>query len=596
MIAAAALLAQPGFGSAQSAPSWSTFQESPQHNGVLNVSGPTTRTVANEWTLPSPVNAAAAVDGSGNAYVPDTDGNVYELSASNATAPIRTFAAGGPVYVSPALSADGSVLVVASNSGQVTEFKTSDGSKVWSVNIGGGATGPPVIASNGTVFVANGATVFALAGTDGSTVWKTSTPSGSVTAGLTLSLDGNTVYVPTSANQIVPLAASTGKTNGGGYYTAGKPDSAPAVDSTGTVYVTTGIGGGDIEAFSPSGTSSSPIWTFVTNATQPSRSTPAIANGLAVFGDDDQNVYGVSTTGHTATWVFKTAGPVSGSPAIATGNNMIYIGSQDGNVYALDTNGNQKWAYATGTPILASPALGNDHSLWIGSTSGVVYRFAAVQAPPPPSSTAPPSTTPTPTPTPPTTPTTTPTTLKLHVSGKVTPGKKETFTITTTPNTKVNIHVSFPNGDQIYRHVTSNASGVATYSFKVPASKITRTKHYAAVHIAVGAGATKKQITGKFGIKFAHIDVSAQPRSTKVGKTIQIYVHVGKNVKIQARLISANQHTVTLYGKCGRKGWAQMGFKVPSKLKGKGTTKVRVVARVNSRSPHYTTTTNFTIH
>ena|SRR5579875_2684527 len=597
VVAAAALLVRPGFGAAQSGPSWPTFQASAQHNGILNVTGPVNGTVANEWTLPGPVYGSTALDSAGNGYVGDDDGNVYELSPTNANAPVRTFKAGGPVHVGPTLSPDGSTLVVGTTNGIVTEFKTSDGSTIWTQTVGGSITGSPVLGPDGTVYVANSGNVYALSGKDGSVVWKTSTPSGSVTGGLTLSADNNTVYVPTSSNQIVGLVASTGKTSGGGYYTAGTPESAPAIDNTGTIYETTGIGGGDLEAFSPSGTSSSAEWTFTTNANLPARSTPTIYNGQAIFGDDDGGLYAVSTTGHSATWVFRTGAAIDDSPAIATGNNMIYFGSTDGHIYALDTNGNQKWAFNAGVPIYASPSLASDHSMWIGAPSDIVYRFADLSVPPPPSqqATATPTSSATATATPTSTGTTGGLSLKVHVSGKVTPGKKETLTFTTAANTRVNFHITYPDGKQTFRHVITNASGTATYSFKVPASRITRTKHYAAIVATVGSGATAKTVNAKFGIKYAHIDVWASKTSVKVGQTVTIYVHAGKNVKVQAKLTSSNHHTVTLYGKAGPKGWATLGWKVQSKLKGSGTTTITVVARINSKSPHYTTKTTFTI-
>ncbi len=89
-------------------------------------------------------------------------------------------------------------------------------------------------------------------------------------------------------------------------------------------------------------------------------------------------------------WQFPTYGGILSSPA-AGSDGTIYIGAgtsltdqiltsgyPENSLYALNSNGTKKWSYATGSPVeLASPAVGNDGNVYIGSGDKKLYALTA---------------------------------------------------------------------------------------------------------------------------------------------------------------------------------------------------------------------------
>ena len=56
-------------------------------------------------------------------------------------------------------------------------------------------------------------------------------------------------------------------------------------------------------------------------------------------------------------------------------DGTIYFGSHDNKCYALAPDGNKKWEYATGGPIISSPALGQDGSVYFTSVDGSFFAL-----------------------------------------------------------------------------------------------------------------------------------------------------------------------------------------------------------------------------
>ena len=78
----------------------------------------------------------------------------------------------------------------------------------------------------------------------------------------------------------------------------------------------------------------------------------------------------------------------------------MYVGSEDTNLYALTADGKLGWKFATGGPIMSSPVVGRDGTVYFGSDDMKLYAVKHSCGPPPPA----PSPTPAP-PLPPTPPT-----------------------------------------------------------------------------------------------------------------------------------------------------------------------------------------------
>ena len=82
-------------------------------------------------------------------------------------------------------------------------------------------------------------------------------------------------------------------------------------------------------------------------------------------------------TGHTR-WRFETNGsPIVSSPAISD-DGTIYFGSWNKRFYAVDVSGNARWEYETDGAISASPLLltrDMETHIYVGSGDSVMYKF-----------------------------------------------------------------------------------------------------------------------------------------------------------------------------------------------------------------------------
>jgi outer membrane protein assembly factor BamB len=70
-------------------------------------------------------------------------------------------------------------------------------------------------------------------------------------------------------------------------------------------------------------------------------------------------------------WAFKTGGPILASPAVA--NGVIYIGSTDGFLYAIDqSTGKEKWKFKSSAPIASTAAVAGAAVYFVSSHGALV--------------------------------------------------------------------------------------------------------------------------------------------------------------------------------------------------------------------------------
>ncbi len=94
-------------------------------------------------------------------------------------------------------------------------------------------------------------------------------------------------------------------------------------------------------------------WTVPTGG--PVFSSPAVTDGLVIFGSDDGSVRAVDSTTGALRWRYRTGAPVRSSPAVVDGR--IFVGSNDGYLYAFDLRGAVLWKRSLGYEIVSSPAV-----------------------------------------------------------------------------------------------------------------------------------------------------------------------------------------------------------------------------------------------
>ena len=68
-----------------------------------------------------------------------------------------------------------------------------------------------------------------------------------------------------------------------------------------------------------------------------------------------QSVYAGSQTG-TLLWSYQTGSTVHASPAIGS-DGRVFLGSQDGRIYCLNSTGYLLWSYRVGYNVYSSPAI-----------------------------------------------------------------------------------------------------------------------------------------------------------------------------------------------------------------------------------------------
>jgi outer membrane protein assembly factor BamB len=594
----AVLMIVPRVGSAQSAPSWSTFHGNAGRSGSTTVNGPSDLKHLNIWAVPPSTLSSPSVGPNNVGYIGDNDGNLYAFDPAHPAAALWSFKTGGPIVDAPTISSDGTRVFVGSDDGFVYAINAANGSKIWSTDMSGAVEGSPTLSSDGsTLYVSNIAgTVKALIASSGQAKWSAA-PGVGIRGSLALSPDGSTLYAGTTSQEIIGIPS--GGPGGGAsltvFYLDGQPISSPSVDSNSNIYITTTAG--TVLSFSPS--SPTPRWTFAIAGMIPSLSTPAIANGNVYVGAGNGNIYALSASSGTQQWQQHTNAAIESSPAVGANGN-VYVGSDDGSMYAFDSTGKQFAKLAIGPFVSSSPALAADGTVWIASQSGQLARLGALALPatPPGTPTAGPSPTPTitptlgPTSTPSPSPTaTTPPVPTLAVTGKssVKPGAAQKITIHTVASSAVHIVVTFPNGTHQTATKQSDATGTAVYNFHQKGSEITHSRSTASVVVTVGSASN----TFKYTIGYGTIDVSAEPRTVTAGKGMSIYIHEKPKTRVLAVIKYSNGRVDQKTGTPGPKGWAHVKYTVPKNVP-KGKT-VTVTARLLHGSSKVSASTTFTV-
>jgi outer membrane protein assembly factor BamB/predicted phosphodiesterase len=131
-----------------------------------------------------------------------------------------------------------------------------------------------------------------------------------------------------------------------------------------------------------------PKWVFSSDANV--ISTPAVANNLVIFGNQNGVITALSVKDGKKKWSFATKGSVFSSPAVQSGK--VVMGSGDGNVYCLNAlNGQLKWKFKTNASVLGSPVVvgdtvfigGSDHNfIALNINNGTVFwKFTGLQGP-----------------------------------------------------------------------------------------------------------------------------------------------------------------------------------------------------------------------
>jgi len=142
---------------------------------------------------------------------------------------------------------------------------------------------------------------------------------------------------------------------------------SPVIDVNGTIYIGDDLG--NFYAFYPNGTLK---WKYFTGNKNPSKA-PAIGDtGTIYFSSRDGNLYAMNENGTLEWKIFLQFGPNS-SPTISD-TGIIYTGAEH-LVCAVLPNGSLLWSYTTAGSVVATPAIGDDGTVYDASHDGYLYAF-----------------------------------------------------------------------------------------------------------------------------------------------------------------------------------------------------------------------------
>jgi outer membrane protein assembly factor BamB len=82
-----------------------------------------------------------------------------------------------------------------------------------------------------------------------------------------------------------------------------------------------------------------------------------------------------ATTSSQVKWSRLTGGDIEASPVIGT-DGTVYIGSHDGKLYALDgDDGSIKWDFSLASGVASAPAIADDGTIYVATLDGKVYAL-----------------------------------------------------------------------------------------------------------------------------------------------------------------------------------------------------------------------------
>lgn len=188
---------------------------------------------------------------------------------------------------------------------------------------------------------------------------------GPVTAQVTTSPDGQTLYVATLAGSLVALAREDGAKRWSAVL-GERVYSAPLVHEDGTLYV--GCDAKKLVALSAAG---AVLWRLEVDGE---------ADSGPVFGKDGTIVFAAGSFVHAVrrggdlAWRYTAKGKIFTAPAV-TEEGLVIVGSQDDRVHAIGAGGVLSWSTDLGADVDGAAVIGDDGAVYVGTDKGEVVRL-----------------------------------------------------------------------------------------------------------------------------------------------------------------------------------------------------------------------------
>jgi outer membrane protein assembly factor BamB len=314
-------------------------------------------------------------------YIGSGDGVLHAIDGSGSA--IWSFYTEGVIGSTPALNTDSSVVYVSSFDHKLYAIETQSGQVLWSFDTGATLYSSPAIGSDGTLYVgADNGYLFAIDPSTGTEKWHFDGGSaiGSSPAighngyvyfgnknGALYALDPNDFIANPSSNERWKYVASSGM-------------SSPAIGLDGTVYV----GGFDKTLYALDGLSGAKKWERLLGGKITSSPIVDRTGTVYVTSYENGSLNAVTSQG-VLLWALPLTDDgkaIYSSPTIGD-NHIIYVGTFGGRVIAVNpalyTASNlslmKTWNYSTSTPIISSPLLAPDNTLYLASLDGQLHAI-----------------------------------------------------------------------------------------------------------------------------------------------------------------------------------------------------------------------------
>ena len=326
---------------------------------------PTTKPIEDEGGGPPGFEASAAIV-KGVVYIGNRAGALIAVDLNTGQSK-WTYKADAGFSAGPAVMND--TVYIGDEDGVFHAVSTETGKKLWTYDSGAGIHSSANFVGDKVVFGNDGADILCLNASDGKKIWDDKAGdrvNGAPAIGGAASGMPPNVLVSGCDAQLRAINLGDGKEQFAkdlGALCPGSPAIAPGK-------IVVGTDGGKVLCFSDDGQKQ--LWTFEGIAESAMvYSSPAVSDGIVVFGARDRNVYGLDLETGKKKWVFPTRGDVDSSPVISGGR--VYIASKDKRLYVLDLHAGQKlWEFVAGRGITATPAIG-EGVVVIGDTAGNLY-------------------------------------------------------------------------------------------------------------------------------------------------------------------------------------------------------------------------------
>ncbi|MEW6239075.1 MAG: PQQ-binding-like beta-propeller repeat protein [Candidatus Omnitrophota bacterium] len=295
------------------------------------------------------------------------------------------FQADASLSASPVIAADGTIYLAATD-GKLYALMP-DGAMMWIFQASDSIFGTPAIAPDGAILFGDLAGKYYAVGGDGKLKWSLSFTGTErrIVSSPVIDSDGQS-YIASWNEQFYAIR-SDGTTRWKAAL-EGLISSSPALDEDGNAYLAANdpdsrnvkLG---VMKFMPN--SSSRVWTLSEDLqSSPARiiSSPAIDSvrqqlyvGACLSSNGALFAVNLSTGNRT----FRTLLPKGtiSSPAIGK-DGTVYIGCLDGGLYAVDPeNGAKKWTFQTsGAYVFSSPSVDGNGTIYIGDSDGVLFALS----------------------------------------------------------------------------------------------------------------------------------------------------------------------------------------------------------------------------